>query len=185
MLSFGEYLQLIERAMTPSAGQELALNTKYVTPAYKSSSILAPKKIPGGTVDKNLFKPTSNLGVDRKDMPQVDNQGFLRWLISLGIGVERVHVKPSSLTDSNGGKGHFAQAFMYLDKTDKKLSKKTVLKDLIIITKDNIVFDGNHRWLSLMRVVPDVPMPMFQVNMDFSDLYKLTTTAYPNVRFEK
>lgn len=183
MLSFLDYVLIVERKIEPSREQEKALSAKHIEPHYKLDNVKKPSEIPGGTVKKNLFKPDRSFGIDRSEMPQVENNDFLRWLISLGIGVERVQVKPSSLVSDQ--RTHFAQTFMYLDKSNKKIVNRKVLKDLIIISKDDVVFDGNHRWLSLMRVAPDIRMPMFKVNMNFDDLYRLTKSGYPKVKFSK
>lgn len=184
MITFTQYLAELAH-MSPTPEQEVALKTRYLDPHYKKKDIIPPEQIPGGHVDKerNMFVPDRHLGIAREDMPQVENDPYLRWLIELGVHVERIQVVPRSLLDSNDPA--FAQDGMDLDRLRKKLKKGTLMKNLILLSKDNKVLDGNHRWLSLMSVAPDKPAPMWKIGMNFDDLRRLTNHHFPGVTFAK
>jgi hypothetical protein len=127
------------------------------------------------------------LGVPRAEMPQLKvREDFLRWLMNNGIQVSRVMVSPASLWEKNNQwyKAH-AQNAMQLPKAYKFVAKNTLLHKSIILTRDGRIFDGNHHWLALMGTVPDKPVPMYQVHLDFEPLKKFTTKHYPDVRFEE
>lgn len=150
------------------------------------------KNLPGlKKVGPNLMTPKRNLGVPRAHMPQIqDRDHYVNWLSQNGIPVRQVMVNPLRLIKSNSEKltAH-AQANIYPEKAQKFLKKNTLLHKLIILTSDNIIFDGNHHWTALiaaMKITKDkkTKFPMYQVGMDFTKLKELTK-QYPEVTYEE
>lgn len=142
--------------------------------------------VPGGRIKDGVFTPKRNLGVPRAQMPQLKSrEEFIQWVSTQGVAVNKVMVTPKSLIKSNGQKrvGH-AQSNIYLDKALKFIRKNTLLHKLIIITRDGVIFDGNHHWLALMAVAPKTPVPMYQVDMNFQDLLNLSK-QFPGVTYEE
>lgn len=158
-------------------------------PDYK----FKPKKVaaslaavPGGRIKDGVFTPKRTLGIPRSEMPQLKSrEEFIGWVMEQGVKVQRVQVAPKSLIKANGDKrtGH-AQSNIYLDKAMKFIRRNTLLHKLIIITRDGVIFDGNHHWLALMAVAPKEPVEMYQVDMDFRDLLQLTK-QFPGVTYEE
>lgn len=158
-------------------------------PDYK----FKPKKVaqrlaavPGGRIKDGVFMPKRTLGIPRSEMPQLKSrEEFIKWVMEQGVKVQRVQVAPKSLIEANGDKriGH-AQSNIHLDKAMKFIRKNTLLHELIIITRDGVIFDGNHHWLALMAVAPKEPVDMYQVDMDFRDLLQLTK-QFPGVTYEE
>ena len=142
------------------------------------------EKIHGGKVQSGVWHPHQSLGIDRSKMPQLkDRIDFLRWIISMGVKVERVSLSPASLIQDNEHnlKLAHAQNAIYIEKAMKKIKRRGVLSDLIVLSQENWIVDGNHHWLALMHVVPHMPVPMFRIRLpfyyiiDYTKMYPKTT----------
>jgi len=186
MSSFKGFRDFVELYIVPPTPEtEKMLNEP-------SPEIGYPKKIRrkrfrstlGGKVKRGVFHPTQSLGIDRIKMPQFkDKLDFLRWMMGLGVKVERIEMAPAKLLNRNDASPTaFAQNAIYVDKAIKKVRKKGALSSLIILSKDNTIVDGNHHWLALMQVAPYMPVPMFKVDLPFQDVYALSK-HYPKVSY--
>jgi hypothetical protein len=148
-------------------------------------------RLAGGTVSSysqkgGEFYPANTLNIPRSQMPQLKSrEDFVSWLMQNGIKVEKIQATPRSIVQQNQQAltGH-AQANMYWTKAMNFIKKNTLLKKLIILTSDGIIFDGNHHWLGLMMVAPDQPVPMYRVNLDFQRLLQLSK-QFPGVTYEE
>jgi len=119
-------------------------------------------------------KKKNTLGVRRIDMPQVKAkymQDFLKYIRKNEAKVEKLDADPSQLKAIQGefDKEKIAANLERL--------KKGSLKP-IIISKDNYVVDGNHRWLAAMNA--GVKIPAYRISMKGTKLLNLTN-KYPKV----
>jgi hypothetical protein len=134
---------------------------------FKENTIKVPDR--GDTLD-----------IDRKDMPQVksdDVKDFLNYLKKNNITTEKKLVDPSSLKATQG---HFhKEKIQNLMTTieDGKLNKEPIL-----ISKDNYVIDGHHRWLAFNNLGRD--LTVYQVNTNAKELIQLMKD-YPKSFSEK
>jgi hypothetical protein len=129
----------------------------------------------------------STMGIRRGDMPQVKDRGdFVQWLLSQGIIVRPFVVSANDLIGTpKEPKLAFAQEAMNIEKAKKFLRKGTVFDKPIIITQDNIIYDGNHHWLALKLRFPDTKVEMFKIDMPFKELNDFVRRhEYPGLTYE-
>jgi hypothetical protein len=91
-----------------------------------------------------VFYPKNSLGIKRKDMPQIedDKQGeFLDYLKELGLKYSKSKVSVSSIKPAQNELSYKA-AQALLDSKSPKLNKP------LVISQDNYIVDGHHRWLA-------------------------------------
>jgi len=140
-----------------------------------------------GTLRKGVFTPHQNLGVPRASMPQVKNrEEFINWLVKeRGVHVERITSTAKDLVQPSGNQtlAH-AQQVMHLDKARSLIDRQKLINKKIILSKDNIIFDGNHHWFALMLKCPKCPVEMYRVNLPFQELLALSK-EFPGVSYEE
>lgn len=119
-----------------------------------------------------------NLGIPRKQMPQVpsDTKGaFINEMEKRGARVQRGVADPSKL--------HPIQAEMSASKVGlimKSLRKKGVKTDdggRIVISKDNYVIDGHHRWAAAAMLTFEgnpIKLPVIKVDINHRELIAAT-----------
>lgn len=109
------------------------------------------------------------LGVKRKDMPQVkskDYPKFLDYMRDNGVTFKK-EIIPAR--DVKAMQGEFSDAGVV-----KQLKKNVELgpnTKPIILSSDNYIIDGHHRWLAAMNTGND--LNVFRVNMPAKQLYAL------------
>lgn len=140
-----------------------------------------------GTLKKGVFTPHQNLGVPRAVMPQIKNrEEFINWLVKeRGIHVERITSTAKDLVQPSGNQTLVhAQQVMYLDKARGLIDRQKLMNKKIILSQDNIIFDGNHHWFALMLKCPKCPVEMYRVNLSFQELLELSK-EFPGVSYEE
>jgi hypothetical protein len=116
-----------------------------------------------------LFKPS--LGIKREDMPQVPSgvkQKFLEELRAAGISVEAKTVKPATLKPTQGT--YNTENMDYL--TQQVRSGDYDSKSPILVSQDDRVLDGHHRWAVAHLEGQDQPVVKIGLPID-----KLLVTA--------
>jgi hypothetical protein len=118
-----------------------------------------------------------NMGIPRKNMPQVPTNSktdFLQELDRRGISVERTEVNPLDLNpvqneiqaEKSGG---------IMNREEAKNADPRLVPDTgrIIVSSDDYVMDGHHRWAAYSAMAlenPDVKIPVVKVDMPATDL---------------
>lgn len=122
-----------------------------------------------------------NLGIERADMPQVPEDvqpKFLAHLAAKGHDAKHTSLKPGQLKATQ--KEINADKVMGMAAAVK--SGKLNLRDrAIIVSSDNYVLDGHHRWAALLVSDPGEPMPVIQVDMPIKQLLK-ESLAFPGIK---
>jgi len=119
-------------------------------------------------------------GISRNDMPQIldkDSEHFVKdYLRSLKVSHKKELVKPSTLIPTQK------------DFSDKgiKVSIKRLDKDIrkppIIVSKDNYIMDGHHRWAASHNVERTITVYRIDLNADeLLDVMK----DYDRVKYKK
>lgn len=110
----------------------------------------------------------------RMQMPQITKPLYREFTNDLELNGHSIRSDNIKVSLLNPTQSEFNQ--------DKINSIKTKMKDKdhkiepIIISKDNKIVDGHHRWAAMHR---DSKIPVTQINMKFDDLYKfLQNKAY-------
>lgn len=99
---------------------------------------------------EEIIDHEDSLGIAREDMPQIDSKHidkFKKWSIEQGCDVEPCKKTAKELSPS--------QNELDSEKADGMYGDKDCLKIPIIISQDNYVLDGHHRWFAMDRNEPD------------------------------
>jgi len=125
----------------------------------------------------NYFK---NLGVLRRDMPQIksgDLRDYLKWLGEQGISHKGEKIPISKL--------ELTQKDIDPKKVDSLQSApEKVLSKPIIVSKDGFVLDGHHRIVALYNLKPNFKIPAVRVDTPMIQLLGLTKD-YPKVSYKE
>lgn len=125
----------------------------------------------------NIPKKKDTLGIKREDMPQVssnDMDDFKKYLKDNRVNIQKITVDPKSLKASQG---EFNK-----DKIEKQIElmgKSKAEPKAIIISADDYVIDGHHRWLAAMNL--GIKMPALRATMKAKQLIDLIN-KYPKVK---
>lgn len=101
-----------------------------------------------------------NLGVERINMPQVDNEKLQNDLKSDNINHEFIEQPTAMLIPTQG------------EFNDEKISKiidginKNEVKSPILVSSDNFIVDGHHRWAAFHNTVGKVPSMKIHLNIE-------------------
>jgi hypothetical protein len=113
-----------------------------------------------------------NLGIERKDMPQLPDDvipGFLQTFQDQGISVTKGTMKVGQLKatqreiNADKVKG-MADAY--------RQGKYDPSKQPIIVSRDGYVLDGHHRWAAMLHDNPGNTMRVYKVDTDIKTLLK-------------
>ena len=120
---------------------------------------------------ENLKMPAKSrtLGIDRKEMPQIDGKhtsDFLSYLSKKGIKSKKKRMNPSELKATQH-QFHKAKIQSLLD----YMNKGTYDDQYILVSKDNYVMDGHHRWLAHMNAKKDIGV--HQIGINAKDLIQM------------
>lgn len=108
--------------------------------------------------------PPENLSISRTHMPQINHDQrdiFLKSLEDEGISHQFVRIAPIHLKATQGE--------FNLDKVRSIIEKKPPLNP-VIISKDNFILDGHHRWLADYNQDKHEPTPLIKINLPILDL---------------
>jgi hypothetical protein len=122
----------------------------------------------------------NTLNIDRKDMPQIksdDVKDFLSYLKKNDITTDKKLVDPSKLKATQG-QFHKEKIKGLMDAIEAGKLKK----EPILVSKDNYVIDGHHRWLAFSNLGRD--LTVYQVNTNADKLIALMK-SYPKSFTEK
>jgi hypothetical protein len=125
----------------------------------------------------------SNVGVDRKDMPQIYEEHmdeYIDFLDSKGItyemdfGVEVGKLKPTQENISIPRIKKILTRLLNGYYTDTKGLKLNPLSRRLIATRDGYILDGHHRWASLLFLSPNNKMDVLRINARINDLISVS-----------
>lgn len=112
-----------------------------------------------------LYKDLMNEDIyQRKDMPQVSRKDLKKALMKLndkGVRVKSGKEKPTNWKPS--------QKDIYKSKVQKILNDPR-MKDPskmkpFILSRDNYIVDGHHRWAAVVQKYPDYEFPYFRIDL--------------------
>jgi hypothetical protein len=138
--------------------------------AWSTLNNLREMTRPGASEPNSIYVPPYSLDIPRNEMPQIKDANkldFVDWLESQGIVVNFVSVPVSMLrsvqTHINIKKViHLRNRFPY-----------QAMNNPLVISKDDHILDGHHRWLALLNLNPHATLNAYRVNVSIHDLLDL------------
>ena len=133
---------------------------------------------------EEIFIPGPNLNVPRAQMPQIQSKlvgEFLSYLRENGVEVWKDKVPADQLrpiqADINSPK-----VVSMMRRTDLETGNPP------IVSADNYILDGHHRWLALLNVSrmqgqPGYPMPVWRADTDMRSLLNLAK-SWPKIGYK-
>ena len=125
--------------------------------------------------------PKDTMGIKRNQMPQVatkDYPEFMDYLKDNGAEFKKETVPAKSLKAVQGE---------FSDQGVEKALRKSKLKKASIVSSDNYIIDGHHRWVAALNTRQDVDI--IRVNMPAKELLELVKnfnkTTYKDIYTEK
>lgn len=111
-----------------------------------------------------LEVPPENLSISRAHMPQIapdQRDNFLKSLEREGISHQFTRIAPIHLKATQGE--------FNLEKVRSIIDKKPPTNP-VIVSKDNFILDGHHRWLADYNIDKHEPTPMLKIDLPILDL---------------
>lgn len=119
-----------------------------------------------------IYVPQTSLNMTRDHMPQItaaNTMDFIDWLERQGITVQFMSM-PVALLRCVQGHEQVNQQKVAALQNSPVLSTKP-----FIVSKDNYVFDGHHRWLALLNRDPHFSVDTYRVNMPIKELLDMAS----------
>ena len=128
---------------------------------------------------ENIDIPKGNLDIDRGLMPQIASgklNDFLSQLEKDGIKHHFAKKMPSELKATQSQFSKQMIQTLISNKEDKSKLKP------ILISKDDYILDGHHRWLADYNIKKNKPIPVIIIDLNIADLLK-TAGRYKGSEF--
>lgn len=129
----------------------------------------------------NVFVPYGNLNISRTKMPQIDShlvQDFIKIVRQSGIDVKKERVRVDLLKPTQKEINTEKVEGMMDGMLQKNLAKP------IIVSSDNYVLDGHHRWLALLNQDRTFKLTVFKFDLPITQLIEVAK-KYSKVKFKK
>jgi hypothetical protein len=117
----------------------------------------------------------ASLGIARADMPQIkDLVKFTAWLKDQGISVQRAMI-PAMRLHPTQRDFNYIRTLRYSQRPVARLH----LRKPVIVTSDNYVLDGHHRWLEVLQSSPGDKVNTVVIGMSVRKLLALLSHGFP------
>ena len=149
--------------------KDIKNSPEYKAAGERNKKLYGPKESKVQELKIQKPDPKTTLGIKRKDMPQIkkeDYEEFIEYLQDNGAKFRKETVPASELK---------AMQSEFSDKGIIKQIEKNLDQGIntkaIIVSEDDFVLDGHHRWLVAMNTGND--LDIYRVNMPAYELYDL------------
>jgi hypothetical protein len=114
---------------------------------------------------------TKSLGKKRDEMPQVDSENITDFVLHFSnkAGVKKVDKKISSLKPSQDEINEQKVLSIVADNLEDDTDKK---ETIYIISKDNYILDGHHRWAADLQIDSKKIVKCYKINLSAKKLIK-------------
>ena len=117
---------------------------------------------------------TGNLGISRSKMPQFRSQyqgAFIQSLIDQGIPVKNTRIAAGRLKATQ----RELNALTVLEMTVRYKSgmKQDLFSRPVLVSKDDFILDGHHRWATILTLSPGARVPVAKIEMPIRELLKV------------
>jgi hypothetical protein len=135
--------------------------------ANTGSTSINEYTISNTTLGPGIYIPKTSLNMNRGELPQITQKNmmeFMDWLEGQGITVQFLSM-PVALLRCVQGEDQVNQ-----QKVESLQNSKTISTKPIIVSKDNFVFDGHHRWLAFLNRDPHYAIDTYRINLPIKEL---------------
>jgi len=115
--------------------------------------------------------PKDTLGVARRDMPQVHRDHYPELIKYLGAHGGNFRRLQMAATDLKAVQSEFSDAGVERMMNNKDQSAGTTRDKPLIVSSDNYIIDGHHRWLAAWNLSETVPV--MQISIPVKKLFQL------------
>jgi len=119
--------------------------------------------------ESNIFIPKGNLNISREKMPQIseeDQEIFFKYLKDHGVKITKTKILAKDLKPT--------QKTINLSAVNKLLkTNSSKLKKPIIVSSDNYVIDGHHRWLAALNKNRESKVNVIKSSIPVKQLIKI------------
>jgi hypothetical protein len=122
--------------------------------------------------DQDIYVPHQSLDVPREKMPQIASinmMEFVDWMEEQGYFVRLIDIPAANLKSAQSGTDIGKVAML-------SNGNKAALNKPLLISKDNYIIDGHHRWLAILNRDPQTIVEAYRVNLTFESLLTMTQT---------
>lgn len=130
------------------------------------------------TIINNLSVPAGNMGIPRSNMPQIDMDkldGVLDWLDRNDIGYKEEDIAVRSLRLTQG-EINSLKVFKLM-----RMNRSKGFKTPIVISSDNYVLDGSHRFVAVYNQDERARMKAIKIDLPVMQAFRALRDA-PGVR---
>jgi len=121
-------------------------------------------------IAEEIIKPENSLNIPREDLPQVPANKFYDFLDSLdNTNFESVEVEARDLKP--------IQSELDTDKADKIWAENAYSNMPLLISKDNYIIDGHHRWFAVLRNAPAKKIKCVKMDANVKDCINIVNNC--------
>lgn len=128
---------------------------------------------------EEIVTPKYNLGIKRKDMPQIRKQYVPEFLSFLKKNNVRIFYQSFPVKLLKPTQNELNQDI--IDKIKEKPDKRLLTS--IIISKDMYILDGHHRMEAMKQIDPNLEITVSRTNINMIDLLELAS-KFPKVTYK-
>lgn len=168
-------------AKVVKATEKEARNVARLAKAVERESGSVSKTTDLADVRKRVMR--GNMGIARKDMPQLDGKvtrNFVDAMKAKGVKVEEKRMKVSDLKATQREVDASKTVGMATAQLNRDINLKKGTR--IIVSSDGFILDGHHRWSSLRTLDPNNTMEVYQIDMPMTGILK-ATKGFPGVTY--
>lgn len=141
---------------------------------YKAKTKKQPKRHNDMCNFDNFCKGTKD--IQRKLMPQIYNVNkFSRNIKKYGLKTKKTTATVKNLIPSQNEINR-----KIVNKIIKKMKKSRSKENPLVISKDNYIIDGHHRWAAHKKMNPKKKLPVVVVNAPINDALGASVVVAPN-----
>lgn len=124
---------------------------------------------------ERIEKFPGSLGITRERMPQIDGEQveeFLTWMRYRGFGVWSDRIPAANLKPT--------QQELNTEKVQSMIKTMPLneLQKHVIISQDNYLMDGHHRWAAILVTNPGADINVWRVNLPITELLTKANEFY-------
>ena len=144
---------------------------KWESNVKRNKTHKSPKKATDMCVSSKLCKGSK--GIPRKLMPQIYNAKKFAKVIKrrFGVNTKKTSIRPRNLKP--------AQDEINGDAVADIIKEGKVFTNPLVVSEDNYIVDGHHRWAAARKTKPNKPIPVMVIKAPIKDALGVAMATEP------